>query len=314
MPRSIFIQAPAKLNLALSVGALNSQGMHPISSWMVTTNLFDDLHLETLPAKSFSLFATIWHKDALRRSDIDWSISKDLVHRAHDRLEMFIGHELPVKSRLEKRIPVGGGLGGGSSDAAAMLRGLNELFSLGVSTDDLCAIAATLGSDVPFLIEGGSAIISGTGEQIESLDAPPEIHAVFFFPEVPCPTGAVYKQFDSLSNSPSNSPSNLASSPTKMRESKVRSLAMQSSVLATDPFNDLADAAKIIAPAMADDMEEIAQLAQLPIHVCGSGSSLFALCTDSMHASALAEASTTRLHIPAVAVQTIALPPMITNP
>lgn len=276
---------------------------------MVTTNLYDDLHLETLPAKSFSLFATIWHKDALRRSDIDWSIAKDLVHRAHERLEMFVGHELPVKSRLEKRIPVGGGLGGGSSDAAAMLRGLNELFSLRVSTDDLCAIAATLGSDVPFLIEGGSAIIRGTGEQIESLAAPPEIHAVFFFPEVPCPTGAVYKQFDFLSNSPSS-----LGAPTEMRESKVRSLAMQSSLLATDPFNDLAEAAKIIAPAMAEDMHEIEQLAQLPIHVCGSGSSLFALCTDSMHASALAEASTTRLHIPAVAVQTTALQPMIPNP
>ena len=303
MPRSIFIQAPAKLNLALSVGALNAQGMHPISSWMVTTNFYDDLHLETLPAKSFSLFATIWNKDALRRSEIDWSISKDLVHRAHERLEMFVGHELPVKSRLEKRIPVGGGLGGGSSDAAAMLRGLNELFSLGVSTDDLCAIAATLGSDVPFLIEGGSALISGTGEEIESLGAPPELHAVFFFPEVPCPTGAVYKQFDALSNSAS-----------QLRAIHIRALAAQPSLNPNDPFNDLAEAAKIIAPAMAEDMHEIEQLAQLPIHVCGSGSSLFALCTDPMHASALAEASTTRLHIPAVAVQTTALQPMIPNP
>ncbi len=306
MPRSIFIQAPAKLNLALSVGALNAQAMHPISSWMVTTNLFDDLYLQILPTKSFSLFATVWHKDALRRSDIDWSISKDLVHRAHDRLEMFVGHELPVKSRLEKRIPVGGGLGGGSSDAAAMLRGLNELFALGVSTDDLCAIAATLGSDVPFLIEGGSAIVSGIGEEIESLGAPPELHAVFFFPEVPCPTGAVYKQFDALSN--------LAISPAQLRVSHVRMLAAQSTLNPIDPFNDLAEAAKIVAPAMAEDMHEIEQLAQLPIHVCGSGSSLFALCTDPMHASALAEASSTRLHIPAIAVQTTTLQPMIHLP
>jgi len=306
MAQTILIQAPAKLNLALSIGAVNPQGMHPISSWMVTADLFDDLYLETLPPASFSLFATIWHKDALRRSDIDWSISKDLVHRAHGQLEKFVGRELPVKSRLEKRIPVGGGLGGGSSDAAAMLRGLNELYSLKVSADDLRAIASTLGSDVPFLIDGGSAIIGGIGEKIESLGAPPELHAVFFFPEVPCPTGAVYKQFDTLSNS--------ASSPARLRESKVRSLAMQSSVLPTDPFNDLAEAAGIIAPAMSDDMEEIAQLAQLPIHVCGSGSSLFTLCTDPMHASALAEASSTRLHIPAVAIQTTPLPPMIPNP
>lgn len=299
MARSILIQAPAKLNLALSVGALNAQGMHPISSWMVTVDLCDDLHLESLPPESYSLFATIWHKDALRRSEIDWSISKDLVHRAHDRLEMFVGRQLPVKSRLEKRIPVGGGLGGGSSDAAAMLRGLNELFTLSVSADDLRAIAATLGSDVPFLVGGGSALIGGIGEGIETLGAPLELHAVLFFPEVPCPTRAVYKQFD------------LASATPCLRTNEVRALASSARLDPAAPFNDLAAAAKVIAPAMAEDIEEIEKLAQLPVHVCGSGSSLFTLCTDSMHANALADASTTRLHIPAIAVRATALPPII---
>ncbi len=306
MPRSILIQAPAKLNLALSVGALNEHGMHPISSWMVTVDLCDDLHLKPLPAGSYSLFATIWHGDALRRSEIDWSIAKDLVHRAHDRLEMFVGRELPVKSRLEKRIPVGGGLGGGSSDAAAMLRGLNELFALGVSSDDLRKIAATLGSDVPFLIGGGSALIGGTGETIESLGDPPRLHAVLYFPEVPCPTGAVYNEFDAQFKG--------ADRPPQLRPTLVRELASRPHLDAAAPFNDLAVAARVVAPAMAEDMEEIAQLAQLPVHVCGSGSSLFTICSDPMHANALASASRTQLHIPAVAVTTKPLPPIIPSP
>ena len=82
-------------------------------------------------------------------------------------MEEHVGRKLPIKMRLEKRIPVGGGLGGGSSNAAAMLRALNELFDLKLSRETLRDIAARLGSDVPFLIDGGSAIVTGLGEQLE---------------------------------------------------------------------------------------------------------------------------------------------------
>lgn len=295
MPRSILIQAPAKLNLALSVGPPLPDGMHPISSWMVTVDLFDDLHLERLPDGAFSLFATIWHSEALSRSEIEWPISRDLVHRAHTALEAFTGRELPVKSRVEKRIPVGGGLGGGSSDAAAMLRGLNELFDLGVSSADLRSVAATLGADVPFLIDGGSAIVSGLGESIEPLEAAPDIHATLFFPGVLCPTGPVYREFDRNTTA-------------ELQVARVRGLARRESVPADAPFNDLALAAQRIAPAMADDMEEIRAAIDLPVHVCGSGSSLFVVCSDPLHASAVATHCQSRLHIPALAVSTVPTP------
>lgn len=262
----------------------------------MTVDLFDDLYLQRLPPQSFSLFATIWHKDALRRSEIDWSLSKDLVHRAHDALEKFVGLELPVKSRLEKRIPVGGGLGGGSSDAAAMLRGLNELFALDVSDADLERIAATVGSDVPFLIRGGSAFVGGFGDVIESLGDPPLVHAVLFFPDVQCPTSKVYECFDQTAPVAA------------VRTERVRALAAQSTVHAHDPFNDLADAAQRVAPAMVDDLNGIAGIADIPVHVCGSGSSLFVICADAMHAAALATTASTRLRIPAVAVTTTVPP------
>ena len=296
MARKLLVQAPAKLNLALSVGPPNDSGMHPISSWMVTVDLFDELHLETLPAEHFSLFATVWHGEALHRSDIDWPIDKDLVHRAHAALERHVGRELPVKCRLEKRIPVGGGLGGGSSDAAAMLRGLNELFDLRVPTVELRTIASSLGSDVPFLVDGGSAIVGGLGESIETLDRRAPIHATLLFPGVACPTGAVYKEFDRRSRA-------------ALDEARVRGLSGRDTIGPDDPFNDLAWAAQQIAPAITDDIEEIGELIDLPVHVSGSGSTLFVICSDPLHASAVTVQCMAKLKIPGVAVTTTPTPP-----
>lgn len=296
MSAVLFTQAPAKLNLALSVGAPRADGMHPISSWMVTVDLFDDLHLERLPEGNFSLFATVWHRDALRRRDIDWSISKDLVNRAHDQLEAFVGRELPIKVRVEKRIPIGGGLGGGSSDAAAMLRAMNALFELHISDEDLRGLASNIGSDVPFLVSGGSALVGGTGGDVQLLGDPPEVHAVLFFPEAACPTADVYRQFDRSAKAP------------LVRSEAVMSLASRTAIGPTDPFNDLAGPAQDIAPSIADDMEEIGVITELPVHVCGSGSSLFVVCSDGMHAQALASHCATKLALPAVAVRTCATP------
>ncbi len=296
MARKLLVQAPAKLNLALSVGAPNSSGMHPISSWMVTVDLFDDLHLETLPAEHFSLFANTWNADAMHRSEIDWPIAKDLVHRAHLAMERLVGRDLPVKCRIEKRIPIGGGLGGGSSDAAAMLRGLNELFALGISASELERLGATLGSDVPFLVRGGSAIVGGLGEVLEPLPHPDALHATLIFPGVACPTGPVYKEFDSQRGA-------------KLDEPRVRELASRATLAPDAPFNDLALAAQRIAPAIADDIEEIQSLVELPVHVSGSGSSLFVICSDPMHANAVAACCKTKLQIPALAVAATANPP-----
>src|SRR5688572_1918801 len=163
MARSIKVLAPAKLNLALSVGppAPELGGFHPIASWMMTVELFDELTLTRLEPGVLSRYAIVWHKDARRRSEINWSLTKDLAVRAHHALEKHIGRvgEFPVQMKLEKRIPVGGGMGGGSSDAAAMLRALNDLYELNLPREELAKVGATLGSDVPFLVHGGSAIV-----------------------------------------------------------------------------------------------------------------------------------------------------------
>lgn len=297
MFRSITVHAPAKLNLALSVGppAIELRGFHPIASWMMTIDLFDDLTLRPLEPGTLSRYAILWHKDARRRSEINWSITRDLAVRAHQALESHVGRALPVQLKLEKRIPVGAGLGGGSSDAAAMLRGLNDLFDLRMDRTELASIGATLGSDVPFLVHGGSAIVEGLGEQIE-LHAPqqtPMVHAVVAFPDAHCATPRVYGLFDEIGGS-------------SLRTDAVRALAAQRPRPAPDaPFNDLAEAAMRAAPRLREDLAALAHLAERPTHVTGSGSSVFVLCDDEMHAIALADAVERKLALPAVAAKTV---------
>lgn len=295
MPPPIAVRAPAKLNLALSVGPATSTAagsMHPICSWMVTVDLFDDLVVTRLDPGGLSRYAILWHKDAKRRSEINWSISKDLAVRAHLALQKHVGRELPVQLKLEKRIPVGGGLGGGSSDAAAMLRAVNELFQLGLTLDELATIGATIGSDVPFLVHGGSAIVGGFGAQLSRHDQTPQVHAVIAFPEANCPTARVYGLFDDQGEA-------------KLRADSVMSMASNGRVASDAPFNDLAAAAIRAAPELEDHLLNLAKLAQRPAHVSGSGSSLFVLCDDAMHAAALAEAVETQIGLPAVNVTAI---------
>ncbi len=112
MPETLVSQAPAKLNLALSVGPPAEDGMHPICTWMVAIDLCDELTVTRLEADRLSCYAIIWHEDAKRRSDIDWPITRDLAVRAHLALEQHTNSRLPVQLKLQKRIPVGAGLGG----------------------------------------------------------------------------------------------------------------------------------------------------------------------------------------------------------
>lgn len=304
MPRTVNILAPAKLNLALSVGppAPEFNGFHPIASWMMTVDLFDELTLTRLDPGTLSRYAILWHKDAKRRSEINWSLTKDLAVRAHLALEKHLDGKgipggLPVQMKLAKRIPVGGGLGGGSANAAAMLRGLNELFDLNLPHDELAGIGASLGSDVPFLVHGGSAIVEGLGERLtpHAHDQTPMLHAVIAFPDAHCATPRVYGLFDELHRDAA-----------ALRSDDVHALSKWRPRLAPDaPFNDLAEPAMLAAPQLREHIQELSKLADRPAHITGSGSSIFVLCDDEMHAIALADAVERKLHLPVVAVKTV---------
>ena len=181
-------KAYAKINLGLKVLGRRPDGYHEILSVAQCVDLADVLYFE---------FAS---SDQLTCSLDSLSMGPDnLVRRAVDAFRAQLDH--PAQSfriHLEKNIPIGAGLGGGSADAAAALRALNRLYDQPFSNADLRQIAATLGSDIPFLVEGGTALLRGRGEILEDLNWEGAVSYVLAFPEVEVSTAWAYEQLGSI--------------------------------------------------------------------------------------------------------------------
>jgi len=184
MSRFLSADAPCKINRELRVGRLRADGYHEIRSRMVTIDLADTLRAE--------------ESDGLELSCSDTSLPsgpENLVLRAAARLADAAGARLGAKIRLEKRVPAGGGLGGGSSDAACTLRLLAALWRLSIAEEDLAGLAAGLGSDVPFFLLGGEAEVSGRGDQVAAMPDGRRADLLLLVPPFPVSTAAVYREF-----------------------------------------------------------------------------------------------------------------------
>jgi 4-diphosphocytidyl-2-C-methyl-D-erythritol kinase len=179
--RRLVLQASAKINLALDVLGKRSDGYHDISTVMQAVDLFDRLTLE--PAEAITV-----EIDGLALPTDD----RNLVVRAGKLLRRAAGIEAGVRIRLTKRIPVAAGLGGGSSDAAATLWGLNRLWRLRWPRARLSEMAVELGMDVPFFLGGGPALATGRGERLERLPAGGGYALVLVNPRLPLSTPEVY--------------------------------------------------------------------------------------------------------------------------
>lgn len=253
--------AHAKVNLALSVGAplpphSPHAGYHPICSWMSAIALCDQIRVA-------SAETTCIERRSANGRPVDWPLEKDLVFRAHRLLESHCQRPLPVHIKVEKHIPAGGGLGGGSADAAATLLALVELFDLSVDLPSLRALGCSLGSDVGFFIDDQNpprpGIVSGLGEQIERTTRLTD-PLVLICPSFGCATPQVYRRFDSLP-----SPG--------LDEARVRRLAEHRDL--NTLFNDLAPAAEDIEPRLANLRHLVREQTGLEPHLSGSGSTLF---------------------------------------
>jgi 4-diphosphocytidyl-2-C-methyl-D-erythritol kinase len=189
----LVLQAPAKINLTLEILAKRADGYHEVRMLMAGVSLADELSFEAAPGLSLSCDLP----------GLDCS-EKNLVLRAARALQKVLGREAGAKIHLTKRIPLGGGLAGGSTDAAATLKGLNQLWEGGLDRDALRRIAAELGSDVPFCLEGGWAYATGRGEQLETLPAPDDLHLVLANPGFEVSTQWAYSKVGTLSLSKRN--------------------------------------------------------------------------------------------------------------
>jgi len=185
---SIHLRCPAKANLFLKVVGKRTDGYHEVQNVMQTVTLFDELKLHK---KSSGIVLTC------SQNELAASPEQNLVFKA---AELFFKKGCATGGAhldLKKNIPVAAGLGGGSSDAACCLLALNELFGSELSPDSLRSMAAELGSDVPFFVEGGTALCTGRGDVVKKLrDAPPFV-GILVSPGSPLKTSEMYASLTS---------------------------------------------------------------------------------------------------------------------
>ena len=191
MTLELRLPAPAKINLFLHVTGRRDDGYHLLESVFVLTTLADTV---TLTLRTDGVIRLLDPPEGLHQTN-------DLACRAARALQIACGTTLGVDIRLIKRIPQGAGLGGGSSDAATALLGLNRLWELGRSRADLQSIGAPLGADVPFFVFGQPALAQGIGEKLRAVTLPPT-HAVIASPGVSVATNAVFSHADLRRDTP----------------------------------------------------------------------------------------------------------------
>lgn len=253
------LEARAKINLGLEVLGKRPDGYHEIRTLMQSVALSDRLDLRSVPG------------GAIRFSCSDPSVPADegnLVVRAARLLIPRASGRRGVSIRLTKRIPVGAGLGGGSSDAAATLVGLNRLWGLRIPASELECMGAALGSDVPFFVRGGTQFARGRGEVLARLRPLPRMPVVIVFPNLCLPTASVYGHAK-MRLTPNGPLSRLHDCDLTTR-SGVMSCVRQLG-------NDLEPAAAARQPRVHQLLRHFGGREEVVVRVSGSGSSLFVL-------------------------------------
>ncbi|AMQ08335.1 MULTISPECIES: 4-(cytidine 5'-diphospho)-2-C-methyl-D-erythritol kinase [Sporosarcina] len=179
----LYEKAPAKINLTLDVLHKRPDNFHEVEMIMTTVDLADRIWLRPTDNGKIIIKASERHVPNDR---------KNLAYQAAELLQIECGITNGVEITLEKSIPVAAGLAGGSSDAAATLRGLNRLWNLKLSVEELARLGARIGSDVSFCVHGGTALATGRGELIEILPPPPNCWVILAKPAISVSTGDIY--------------------------------------------------------------------------------------------------------------------------
>lgn len=245
-------EAFAKLNLTLEVFGAREDGYHALRSLVVPVSLSDTVTVEV--------------SDVLSS---DTGFEDDLCLRAARALDPSRGARVSVV----KRIPVGGGLGGGSADAAAAMKALNSLWGLGMSRDQLVAAAAKVGSDVPALVHGGAVVMEGRGECVTAFDAGvpmPELHFVLANPGIASSTGEVYAR---CTPRVTDDPSILYNMLSAIRSGELAKIS-------DAMVNDLQEAAVSLHPEIGDALGLLRDAGAVGATMSGSGSTVFGLVPD----------------------------------
>lgn len=251
------IKAHAKLNWSLDILGTRPNGYHELDMLMQHIELADELTFENAR----------WTKLIIDGQTLPVG-NRNLVIRAANALNEYMGTRKGARINLKKRIPVRAGLGGGSADCAAALIALNCLWKFRLSVDTLCEIGAKLGADVPFCIRGGLSRVSGIGEIIEPMACGPRIPLVLLHPGGGLSTQAVFGKFDAE----------------KYPSLHVDTMAVARAVQAGDiaaygraAGNALEAPAIALLPEVAQAMQQLRDAGAGAVHMSGSGSAVFGL-------------------------------------
>ncbi len=263
------LQAPAKLNLTLEVLGERQDGFHEIRSVIQTISLCDSLHFQLSQNMEF-------------KSDMpDWVPEESLVSKASSLLQETTGCTKRAIIEVDKRIPWLSGLGGDSSDAAAILRGLNKLWGLGLSLEELLKLASQLSSDASFFLFSGTALAEGRGEIVTLLPSLAHMWIVLMMPPVPRRPGKTKQLYASLRASHYTGG--------QITDRLVTSLTRGGEVTSSSLFNVFDEVALDNFAGHGKYREQFLKAGAQEVHLAGSGPALFTLVRDKAQAEKIYE-------------------------
>jgi len=271
--RGVVARVPAKVNLQLSVGPLGSDGYHEVTTVFQAISLFDDVTVATaLPGSGITISIT---GDTAHGVPVD---NSNLAIKAAQLMAKTYDLPPDLIIKLKKEIPVAGGMAGGSADAAGVIVGLDSLFELGISRDEMESVGSKIGADVPFSICGGVAIGTGRGDQITPALAKGSYNWVLALSGQGLSTPSVYQECDRLREG-------LSIATPQVSEPLMQALrAGDAKALGKALSNELQSAACSLRPALRLVLDVGVDYGALGGIVSGSGPTVAFLVTDDEHA------------------------------
>ncbi len=266
---SVIVRVPGKVNLYLGVGDRREDGYHELATVFHAVSLSDDVTVRDADVLSLRVLGEGAGEVPTDKRNLAW--------QAAELMAEHVGRAPDVEIILDKSIPVAGGMAGGSADAAAVLVGMNELWELGVPRRDLHAMAAELGSDVPFALHGGTALGTGRGEELTTVLARSVFHWVLAFGAGGLSAAKVYAEIDRLRSVRRENPARLEDPEPLLSALSTGDPHQLAPLLG----NDLQPAALSLEPELRRTLRAGVEAGALAGIVSGSGPTCAFLCASA---------------------------------
>ena len=282
--RTVRVKAPGKINVSLDVGPLRPDGYHSVASVYLAVSLYEEVSATSTETPGITV--SLSPDSTLDLDGVDIPLDgNNLAHKAAAIMADVSEHSTGVHLEITKRVPVAGGMGGGSADAAATLLACDALWNSGLSREELAHLAAELGADVPFSLLGGTAVGLGLGDELSPALAKAQTHWVLVTAEFGLPTPAVYRTLDRLREAEGLT----ATEPTGVDPQVLTALrGGDAEALSRVLVNDLQRASIELAPSLRDTLGMGESHGAIAGIVSGSGPTVALLADDSVAAEALA--------------------------